>query len=132
MLKSEDITKLHAESLQLRNQQFQIVTLALASTGISAWLIPAISSGENKLPDILIFGSTVSWLFLLLIFFAWSLSLKRLIDIISRYLRLRNDSEWEIHYSAYNKQTKLTPKQTRFSLWIFYLYGSIVTISGLL
>jgi len=131
-MKSEDIQKLHSESLQLRNQQFQIVTIALASTGISAWLIPAISSGGPD--DKVIMIATFSWIFLLGIFFAWSLSLKRMIDIIAEYLKLNNLSDWEINFKQFhessNKSSVLHFGQTKFSFIIFLTYGIIVTASG--
>ena len=129
-MKSEDVNKLHSETLQLRNQQFQIVTLALASTGISAWLIPAISSGDEVFDNKVILIASGSWMFLLANFFSWSLSLKRLIDVIGIYLKMNNFSDWEGAFNQFHKTSKIHLGQTKFSLLIFWSYGVIVTISG--
>jgi len=131
-MKNEDISKLQSESLQLRNQQFQIVTLALASTGISAWLIPAVFSGEGKPNDLVIIAATGSWMFLLGLFFSWSLSLKRLIDVIGSYLKMNHLSEWEDNFFRFHKRSKIHLGQTKYSLYIFLSYGLIVTISGVI
>jgi hypothetical protein len=40
----QDIEKLHTESLQLRNQQFYLGTLALAGSGLTALIAPAASA----------------------------------------------------------------------------------------
>lgn len=127
-----DISKLHSESLQLRNQQFQIITLALASTGISAWLIPIISSGRSVIGDEVILIATACWIFLLGIFFSWSLSMKRLIDVIAYYLKKKHNSEWEDQFSRFHKKSKLHLGQTKYSLYIFWSYGLIVIISGIM
>jgi len=129
MKSAEDIGKLHSESLQLRGQQFQIVTLALASTGISAWLIPAISSGGDITVAAVVIA-TGSWLFLLYILFAWSLSLKRLIDVIGSYLKKNELSDWEGNFNRFHKESKIHTGQTKFSFFIFMAYGFIVTLSG--
>lgn len=127
-----DISKLQSETLQLRSQQFQIITLALASTGISAWLIPIISSRDSVIDDKVILIATSCWIFLLGIFFSWSLSLKRLIDVIAYYLKNKHNSEWEDQFYRFHRKSKLHLGQTKYSLYIFWSYGVIVTISGII
>ena len=131
-MKNEDVSKLQSEALQLRNQQFNIVTLALASTGISAWLIPAVFSGDSKPEDLVIVVATGSWIYLLGLFFSWSLSLKRLIDVISSYLKMKHLSEWEGNFSQFHKTSKIHLGQTKYSLYVFLSYGVIVTLSGVI
>ena len=128
-----DVNKLHSESLQLRNQQFQIVTIALASTGISAWIVPAITSNmstDNPFNETVIVTATIVWIILLGVLFFWSLSLKRLIDIISIYLKKKEVSEWEENFRQFDKESKLYKSQTGYSFFVFLCYGWIVSASG--
>lgn len=140
-LNASDVRKLHSESLQLRNQQFHIVTIALASTGISTWIVTGITKGVSAkvqetlnsgpiLEEWLVLFATSSWLLLLGILFLWSLSLKRLIDIIGIYLMNNNLSNWETRFSKFNKDFNFYISQTKYSFYIFMVYGFIVSISG--
>lgn len=88
-----DTQKLHAESNQLRNQQFVLGTLALGAVGYSSWLIPALSGGSKD--DSANGIATISLLVLLSILFTWSIALRRLIGTISQYLEVHKMSRWE-------------------------------------
>ena len=123
-----DIAKLHSESLQLRNQQFLLGTLALTGSGLSAWLAPGITAmngGAIQAPVLI--GATISWLIMLYVLFYWSLGLRKLITVISEYLKLNRLSEWEHDFFVLHQNNrKLIPSQTLFVVIVFHLYGVVV------
>jgi hypothetical protein len=130
-MNSADVAKLHSESLQLRNQQFLLGTLALTGSGLSAWLAPGITAmngGAIEAPVLI--GATISWLIMLYVLFYWSLGLRKLITVISEYLKLNHLSEWEHDFFALHQNNrKLIPSQTLFVVIVFHLYG-IVVVGG--
>lgn len=81
-----DVTKLHAESLQLRSQQFFIGTLALTGSGLALGFSTKISTSDPSKGWVMLI-ILVAWLVVLGFLFYWSLSLKSLISVISEYLK---------------------------------------------
>lgn len=81
-----DVEKLHAESLQLRSQQFFIGTLALTGSGLALGFSTGLSTGSNLSSWIMLI-ILVSWLAVLVFLFYWSLSLKSIVMVISEYLK---------------------------------------------
>ena len=62
----QDTQELHSESLQLRNQQFYLGTLAIAGRGLTALVAPAASAiTVGNIPETALVGGAVSWLILL-------------------------------------------------------------------
>lgn len=126
-----DLTKLHAESLQLRNQQFLLGTVALTGSGLSAWITPGIVAlTEKQVPELALVGGTLIWLVLLGVLFEWSLALRRLISVVSRYLEARGYSKWEAHFRLF--PTMLAPSQSGFVAGAFGIYGCIAFTSAIL
>jgi hypothetical protein len=106
-----DGSKLHTESLQLRSQQFQLATIALTGSGITAWLAPGIIAlTKVTIPQAALLVGIMSWLVLLVILFLWSLSLRSLISIISQYLDYWQLSRWEARFREFQKECITTPK----------------------
>lgn len=139
-----DIEKLHTESLQLRNQQFQLATIALAGSGVTAWIAPGIiaimGAKGTTIPEYAIVVSILSWLALLLILYFWSLCLRTLISIISRYLECHNYSPWEVEFRRFQKSGcpvcgnecklgRLYRSQTVATAWAFAAYG-VLAVTG--
>lgn len=128
-VKTNDVEKLHLESLQLRNQQFHLAALSLAGSGITAWMGPAlVAITQGTVPEKAIVGGSLFWLVLLTFLYLWSLSLRSLIAVISQYLDVKGFSHWENHYRSFTDYTKSKfHTQTRFTAVIFTVYGVIAT-----
>lgn len=129
---SLDVSKLHSESLQLRNQQFIVGTLALTGSGVSAWLAPGITAlGGGKINDVIIIASTVAWLAMLCLLYLWSLRLRFLIAVIYEYLTFKKASKWEEAFAGvYGDKENQIPSQTESVLRAFILYGVVVVTGG--
>jgi len=130
--KDLDTEKLHLEALQLRNQQFYLGTMALAGSGLTALIAPAASALTQKMiPEIALVGAAIFWLVLLTLLFHWSLGLRRLISIISRYLEEKQTSPWETDFRSFNKIHQC-PCQSRFVSFAFSVYGVLAVGSSIL
>ncbi len=127
-MKDNEAAKLHSESLQLRNQQFLLGTLALTGSGLSAWLAPGITAmNGGAIEATVLIGATISWLIMLYVLFYWSLGLRKLITVISEYLKLNTLSDWEHDFFVlHQNNSKLIPSQTFFVTFVFQLYGVVV------
>jgi hypothetical protein len=122
----DDIKKLQAEANQLRNQQFTLVTIGIATIALSSWMTSMLSTYDDKIiPQAAI---SIFLLALLCMLFIWSMALRRLIGIISSYLELRNASEWERHFRAFcQKRGSRTHSQT-IALFLSYMFLGLVPI----
>ncbi|TWT42596.1 hypothetical protein KOR42_47050 [Thalassoglobus neptunius] len=139
-----DAQKLHAESLQLRSQQFFLSTVALAGAGLSAWVGPGLAGlTESTIGFFALFTATACWLGLLAFLYEWTLILRRLIHVIGWYLQLNDLSDWEKRFRAFTltHQGKIdflepTPpdkyirSQNDFYFWAFVLYGVVAWTGG--
>ena len=139
-----DVEKLHAESLQLRSQQFFIGTLALTGSGLALGFSTGLSTSSNLSSWVMLI-ILVSWLFVLAFLFYWSLSLKIVVMVISEYLKTSTvdgqpATHWEGWYYSLpvaqgQKQSlgKGTTKnylvsQTRLIQVAFWGYGAIASV----
>lgn len=141
-----DVEKLHAEILQLRNQQFFIGTLALTGSGFALVFLSTLQgdtgpTGTNPIPGVTLLGILAAWFFILGFLFRWSLSLRKLITIISEYLKRatvdvdgkvdgKPASHWEEWYYELSNDKKIEKElniesQTTFVTWAFIFYGAI-------
>jgi len=110
----------------LRNQQFMLGTLALTGSGLSAWIV------TSKADESVAIGVSLSWLLMLFILFHWSIALRKLITIISEYLKVHQLSKWETaFYVLHQNNSRLIPSQTLFIVIVFLLYGVIVVAGSL-
>ncbi|MEW4487039.1 hypothetical protein AB1L42_03110 [Thalassoglobus sp. JC818] len=139
-----DAQKLHAESLQLRSQQFFLSTVALAGAGLSAWVGPGLAGlTDSRIGFFGLFTATFCWLGLLAFLYEWTLILRRLIHVIGWYLQLNDLSNWEKQFRAFTiaHQGKInllepTPpekyirSQNDFYYWAFVLYGIVAWTGG--
>lgn len=138
-----DVEKLHAESLQLRSQQFFIGTLALTGSGLALGFSTGLSTSSNLSSWVMLI-ILVSWLFVLGFLFYWSLSLKSLVMVISEYLkssRVGKDpaTHWESWYYYLSatkgknlvsaRATSIYPSsQTALIQTAFLGYGAIASV----
>jgi hypothetical protein len=120
----EDLRKLHSECNQLRNQQFTLATIGIASVALSSWmtLIPLSNGAKTNSQAVISL-----FLFALLgLLYRWSMVLRQLIGIISMYLELRDGSEWERHFRAFWKEVGSFSCSQTVALTSFYaLIGSV-------
>jgi hypothetical protein len=107
-----DVAKANAEILQLRNQQFFIATLALSGSGLAIWFLTELTSESIDHTVAQIITLYLSWLSLLAFLYRWSLSLFKLLTVVSEFLKCSNirrdtdkdekdneeSSVWEIWY----------------------------------
>lgn len=127
-IERSDVSKLHSESNQLRNQQFLLGTLALGAVGYAQWLIPALSRGSTDSSSNGI--ATISLLVLLSILFTWSVALRRLIGIISQYLQVRKMSRWETEIWTFTlKKGTGFWSQTIFVMILYVVLGFVLAIN---
>jgi len=57
---AHDVEKLHFESLQLRNQQFQLAAISLAGSGVTAWIAPGLTAFvQGTIPEIALVGGSL-------------------------------------------------------------------------
>jgi hypothetical protein len=126
-----DAAKLQNEALQLRNQQFQLGTIALAGSGLTAWVAPGLTAvTQGEIPEIALLAASLTWLLLLGVLFAWSLSLRRLIVIISQYLEQKKLSNWEPRFRKFHlRPDRVYRSQTKSITVAFLVYG-FVAIAG--
>lgn len=100
-----DTEELHLESLQLRNQQFILGSIALTGSGLSAWLLPGIAAAANgSVSELALVTATLCWILMLFVLFRWTLALRQMIRIISEYLRCREESAWEGHFDCFRER----------------------------
>ena len=133
----EDIPKLHAESNQLRNQQFTLSTLGVGAVALSSWLLPTLPANvDGGVPQAAV---AVFLLVLLGVLFMWSMSLRRLIAAISCYLDLRGASEWEPLFLEFSTRAGTAYRSQTVSVCLLYLvlgcvpvgeYASLVIVAG--
>lgn len=129
----------------MRNQQFQLGTIALAGSGITAWLAPAIialqsRNGEAPIPGWVLVLGIFFWLLLLAILFWWAMSLRSLISIISQYLTHSKLSLWEPRFRLFQEppiscqgiKSRYYASQTLLSTVSFLVYGLIPVASAIL
>ncbi len=132
-IKKTDAAKLHHESLQLRNQQFVLATVALTGSGVSVWIAPIIiGATQERIDSLIVTCATVVWLIVLAALFYWSLALKRLISILSEYLKENGMSHWEGDYYSFSKGRLGVPSQSRYVFRAFIFYGIIAVGAALL
>jgi hypothetical protein len=123
---TEDILKLHNEANQLRNQQFILTTVALTVVGFSSWMIPSLKGGPKS--ELLQLTVTVFLQFLLAILFIWSIALRRLIGIISAYLKVKKASDWEIDFYKFSTNKSCGHwSQTGWVRLVYVVLGLLLT-----
>ena len=126
-----DAQYLHAEILQLRNQQFYLGTLALAGSGLTAFIAPAATAiTQGRIPELTLVGASLGWLLLLALLYWWSSALWTLIAVFSKYLELRELSNWEGFYRTMPLKNSIAPSQSWFVALAFTIYGSLVVASS--
>jgi len=126
-----DAAKLHTESLQLRNQQFYLGTLALAGSGVAAWIAPGLSAvTEKTITQTALVTASLTWLLLLLLLYCWSLALRHIIAAISVYLEITGLSYWEPRFRRCSTSGKaIRSHQTEYVAVAFSIYG-LVAVAG--
>jgi hypothetical protein len=121
-----DVSKLHAESNQLRNQQFTLATMGIGAIAISSWLIPLLSKTPSSgIPQAFV---AIFLLILLTVLFIWSIFLRRLIGAISHYLDLRNESEWEALFRVFSTTPGTTYRSQTTMLFVVFLVLGFIPV----
>lgn len=101
----EDLRKVHGEVLQLVNQRFQVVTLAmLVFVTICGWLTSAVvGSSSNAVDRVrLARGASLLLLTVLLFLFLYQFALQRMLRTLTTYLKVQG-SVWEDHWQKFRK-----------------------------
>lgn len=133
-----DVEKVHAESLQLRNQQFIIGTIALTGSGLSLWFFTKLYEDNSGNPGLTLFVVLFSWYFIFVFLFYWSLTLRKIITIISEYLKRSTVAgepathweHWYFEHSRKNGKIKIK-SQTKHVKWALIFYGFIACVISL-
>lgn len=128
--RSEEVIKLYEEIAQLRNQQFILGTLALTGSGLLFVILPnEIANLPFRLKESILILATMGTLVTLWFLFIWSLNLRKLIVVISEYLKQKDLSHWERWMDVFDSKEDVKIKrgsQTDFVLMAFLLYGVLV------
>jgi hypothetical protein len=124
----DDIRKLHSEMQQARNQQFTLGTVALTAFGLSSWMLPRSEHGVGQ--SALYAYATIALISIFWLMLRWSKTLWTLIVIISKYLELRDLSEWEKDFRGFSATSKelLYRSQSRAVASMYLLLGILVGI----
>ena len=124
---SDDVRKLQAEMQQARNQQFTLGTVAITAFGLSAWLLPRPTPGSTYAADMSA-AASIALLVLFWLMLRWTRTLWILITIISRYLELREVSEWEGDFREFTQPNKHLSyrSQSRAVSLIYLILGVLV------
>ena len=133
-----DVQKVQTESLQLRNQQFAVGTLALTGSSLAIWFLTGLPS-DRGVPGYPLIAILISWFIILGFLFYWSLNLRTLLAVASEYLKRStvsgdHASHWEHWYFELPDQAcKLNfkvniPSQSAVVVWAFVFYGLIALL----
>ena len=101
---AEDQRKLHAEVNQIVNQRFLLSTLAVTLFGgIAAWGLPRSpvpSDTDLGLPYI----AAIILMFVLSMLYAASYDMRHYLRLLTTYLEIAGDSNWERHWANYRDE----------------------------
>lgn len=124
----DDVKKLQAEMQQARNQQFLLGTGALTVFALSSWLMPRSIPNETTYPSAVSAAASIALLALLWLMLRWTRTLWEVIVIISRYLELRGDSEWEGDFRHFHTKNSTFSynSQSRAVSSIYMLLGLLI------
>lgn len=101
----EDVRKIHAEINQIVNQRFLITTFAITIFGIIAsWMIPKNTPDVGSNIGAFTFAASILLIIMLFILFLLSHFLKGMLRILTTYLLVSGESNWERDWKEYRKK----------------------------
>jgi hypothetical protein len=117
----EDQRKLHAEANQILNQRFLLTSSAITVFGaFSAFMIPKPPLQAPAQSEHVLIGGTIYLLVFYSLLFAWNRMLVSLQQVISVYLELKGQSQWEADFRNF---IKIRHVGHRVQGWVFLVLG---------